>query len=68
MAIWYLMMWSATEPPFEAGQYQTRDRCEAAGIVQAVGLRELYGPLSWSCELRVGMITRPAVAVSYFVL
>jgi hypothetical protein len=56
MPIWYLVMWSLTTPEFEAGQYQTREQCEAAAVVQTVGLRHLYGPhrLHWRCEIRVG--------------
>jgi hypothetical protein len=49
--IWTLMMWSITVQPFEAGQYQTQQKCEEAAIVQRVGLRHLYGPhrLHWRC-------------------
>jgi hypothetical protein len=54
MAVYFLVMWTATVPPFIAGEYQTIDRCEAAAVVQRVGLRHLAGPhrLHWRCELR----------------
>jgi hypothetical protein len=53
MTVWYLIMWSAVVSPFEAGQYQTQERCENAAIAQTVGLRHLVqGKLHWRCELR----------------
>jgi hypothetical protein len=54
MSAYLLIMWTITTPPFLAGEYQTLERCEAAAVVQRVGLRHLYGPhrLHWRCELR----------------
>jgi hypothetical protein len=53
MKIWYLILWTSVVPPFEAGQYQTQERCENAAIAQTVGLRPLVqGKLHWRCELR----------------
>jgi hypothetical protein len=52
MMIWFLVLWSASVPPFEAGQYQTYERCEAAAAVQVIALRGVYGPgrLKWMCR------------------
>jgi hypothetical protein len=50
MFVWYLVMWGLLAPPFEAGQYQSYERCEAAAVVQVVALREHYGPLRWQCR------------------
>lgn len=54
MNIWYLMMWSVTVAPFEAGQYQTRERCEASAKMQIPILQHQYGKLTWQCELKTG--------------
>lgn len=54
MTIWYLILWSVTVQPFEGGQYQSYEMCEAAAQVQIVGLRHQYGKLRWKCELRIG--------------
>lgn len=56
MMIWYLILWSVTVPPFEAGQYLSQERCEAAAKVQVVGLQDVYGSnrLKWKCEPRIG--------------
>ena len=55
MAIWFLILWGWSIPAFEGGQYQTRERCERAAMVQTVALRGAYGygPLHWKCELRI---------------
>lgn len=55
MGIYYLILWSVTIQPFEAGQYTTRERCEAAAQVQVIGLHGAYGPgrLQWKCELKI---------------
>lgn len=51
MAIWYLIIWGALAAPHEAGQYQTRERCELAAREQIYGQgRRLW----WKCELRIG--------------
>jgi hypothetical protein len=53
MNIWILLMWTSVVSPFEAGQYQSQERCENAAIAQTVGLRNLVqGRLHWRCELR----------------
>jgi hypothetical protein len=55
MAIWFLILWGWSIPPFEGGQYQSQERCERAAVVQTTALRGAYGhgPLSWKCEVRI---------------
>jgi hypothetical protein len=55
VVIWYLILYSSLVSPFEAGQYQTYEKCEAAAQVQVVALRGHYGPgrLFWRCEKRI---------------
>jgi hypothetical protein len=55
MAIWFLILWGTSVPPFEAGQYQNHERCERAAVVQTVALRRAHGysPLHWRCEMRI---------------
>jgi hypothetical protein len=52
MQTWVLIMWSWAVPPFVAGEYYDRARCEASAQVQRVGLYGALGPgrLHYKCE------------------
>jgi hypothetical protein len=54
MAIYYLIMWSVVAQPFEAGQYQTYERCQEAAKAQVAVFRIAYGKLQWKCVMKVG--------------
>jgi hypothetical protein len=57
MTIWFLVMWSATVSPFDAGQYQSVERCEMAAKMQVVGLRHLSTtPLQYKCQARTELL------------
>lgn len=53
MAIWFLILWNLAVPPFEGGQYQTREGCLAAVRAQYIPLTKVYGHLYWKCEVRM---------------
>jgi hypothetical protein len=53
MAVWYLILWNVVVPPFEAGQYQSRERCLAGAHSQYIPLTKVYGHLYWKCEVRM---------------
>jgi hypothetical protein len=54
MAIWFLILWGWSIPPFESGQYQSQEQCREAARIQVAVFQRAYGKLSWKCEMRVG--------------
>ena len=51
MEIWVLTFWAAWVAPFEAGQYQTYEKCIAAASHQLpIAEKEMGVRLRWRCR------------------